>query len=110
MLPKKNRVKRDQFELMLAKGSLYHGPFFSVRMKKNTKREPFSFAVVVSKKIAKTAVGRNLLKRRVRAVIEERFRSRMDEPLSLIFFMKKEAASLPFSDLKKQIMSYTYSL
>ena len=104
MLPRKNRVKRKQFEALLKESFLRHIPYFSMRSKRNNASLPFSFAVVVSKKVIKTAVGRNLIKRRVRAIVEELHHARKEEwNTSIVLFLKKEGTTLSFKELKLQI-------
>jgi ribonuclease P protein component len=101
MLSRKNRVKREQFERLQSTSALYHSPYFSLRIKKNDSEAPFTFATVVSKKVAKTSAQRNLLKRRIKNVAEE-----IISPLpstSSILFLKKDGAALSFALLKKEI-------
>ncbi len=60
------------------------------------------YAVVVSKAVIKSAVGRNQLRRRMYAIIgdtEKLFR----QPFTYVFFMKKESAKASFAELKKSV-------
>ncbi len=105
MFSKKNRVKRSKFDVLLKKGTIYHTPYFSLRVKKNDANEPFSFTAVVSSKVIKTAVGRNLFKRRARAIVKELFLNKKEIwPITVALFLKKDGASLPYKQLKAQII------
>ena len=95
-----------QFEAHLKESVLCHTPYFSLRWRKNAPEKPFSFAAVVSKKAIKTAVGRNLIKRRVRAIAEEVFKARKSHwPVSVVVFLKKEGTELAFSKLKGELQA-----
>jgi len=58
------------------------------------------YACVTSKKTLKRAVDRNLIKRRIFSVIQEISPS---FEYSLIFYPKKSAPTLPYSQLRKEI-------
>lgn len=63
------------------------------------------FAVVVSKKVLKTAVGRNRIRRRVYEAVRLNF-DKFKKPRDYIFVVyDKQIEKLPFSDLQKQIRS-----
>jgi ribonuclease P protein component len=109
MLAKKNRISTPFFEQVLKKSRVVHTPLFSVRiqnLKSTNSSIPTAsrFAVVVSKKVAETAVKRNLIKRRVRAVLEDILKkNKFKNPIAGIFFIKKEALVTNFTDLKTEI-------
>ena len=69
MLAAQNRLRKTKdIELIFQKGKKAFSQFFLVRYLPNQK--PYSrFAVVVSNKVSKRAVQRNLLKRRVREIL-----------------------------------------
>ena len=79
---------------------IYKSENISLKIKKSA---PEGAHFVVSKKVFKTAVRRNLLKKRARAVISEFFGKR-DIKESLIFYFKKTANTLSFRALKKEIV------
>lgn len=63
------------------------------------------FAVVVSKKVLKTAVGRNRIRRRVYEAIRLDF-DKFKKPRDYIFVIyNSKIANIPFSELQKQIRS-----
>ncbi len=75
MLKKSQRLTTSQLERVLKDGKVAHTALFTVRALNggvSTIRpidKPAKFAVVVSKKVAKTAVGRNFLRRRIYEVL-----------------------------------------
>lgn len=83
MLPKKKRVTKNTFKTVLKEGSVVYGSFFVFRY---IKQDFPSYAFVVPKKLVKTAVKRNLLRRKGYNIIRK-------YPLKSmvgIFFYKKE--------------------
>ena len=66
MLPKRERLTAEEVRLVLSEGrSIRGGAFCSLKTYKN--KEKSAAAVVVSKKVAKSAVVRNALRRAVYA-------------------------------------------
>ncbi len=106
MLPRKNRVPKAFFEEILGKSLCVHTPLFSFRFKRLNQNTESSFAVVVSKKVAKTAVERNLLKRRIKSIVQDFLKNNpKKEKLNLggIFFLKKGVEKTKFFDLKAEV-------
>jgi ribonuclease P protein component len=52
-------------------GSTVRGPLFAVKYAQNPRRKTYRAAVVVSRKVHKSAVARNRIRRRIYAVIGE---------------------------------------
>jgi ribonuclease P protein component len=67
MLKKKNRLSRREFDHLLKSGRRVHGVHLSIMVAPST--TPLKCGVVVSKKTAKRATARNLLRRRVYAIL-----------------------------------------
>jgi ribonuclease P protein component len=67
MLPSNTRLPKATFREVFATGRLVHSTFFILRMKKSQKTS--RFAVSVSKKVSKSAVDRNRIRRRSYAAI-----------------------------------------
>ena len=65
---KRTRLSRAELEVVMKTGSRVHGRLFSFILKKAAQG---GSAVVISKKVAKTAVARNTIRRRVRAVLAQ---------------------------------------
>ncbi|MFA6355166.1 MAG: ribonuclease P protein component [Candidatus Paceibacterota bacterium] len=96
MLPKKKRITKDIFQTILKKGSIVSGSFFLFRYIKESNSR---YVFVVSKKIAKTAIQRNSLRRRGYNIL----RQYNLKNCAGIFFYKKEALHVSLSELKKDI-------
>lgn len=60
------------------------------------------YAVVVSKKIEPTAVGRNRIRRRLYELLKERL-AHFPEGSAAVIFAKKEAVGAPFEELKSTV-------
>ncbi|MDD5318393.1 MAG: ribonuclease P protein component [Candidatus Pacebacteria bacterium] len=95
MLPRTHRINTDECNNILTKGVSVYTPFFSLRFIKYAHTEPFSssFGVVVSKKVAKTAVERNRLKRRSREIIRS-FLSKIQPNFKVMVFVSAAAKKL----------------
>jgi ribonuclease P protein component len=76
------------------------GDFFSLAIAPRTAGP--AWACVVSKKVSKKAVTRNLVKRRCRSVLAKELKN-FREPLALILSAKKAAAEASFSDIRDEI-------
>lgn len=68
----------------------------------NGSTEP-RFACVVSKKVAKRAVDRNLIKRRGREAVRDALKKSAAAPASYVFYAKKEALGAPYRDIAAEI-------
>lgn len=97
MLAQGQRLKRREVETMRCRGRPRHGRFFTLVV---APADEFKAGVVVSKKVAKTAVARNRLRRRVYSLL--RWRSKQ-QPAHLLVIAKTGAAELSFSELTKEI-------
>jgi ribonuclease P protein component len=105
MFPKKNRISKTEFGELLKKGRAFHSPYFSLLCFKKENKEP-KFAFVVSKKVARNAADRNILRRRGFSVLRDI--SILKEKNKWVgffgvFFFKKEAKNLNFEDIKKEV-------
>ena len=72
MLPKQKRLNKDLFLEIMASGRTFHAAFFSVKaIKTDTTLSPSRIGISASKKIFKTAVERNKVRRRLYSVVKE---------------------------------------
>lgn len=69
MLSSQNRLRKRKDIEMTFRGQSYFCPHFVIRYRKNTHRDTVRCTVIVSNKVARRAVHRNILKRRVREVL-----------------------------------------
>ncbi|OHA80230.1 MAG: ribonuclease P protein component [Candidatus Yonathbacteria bacterium RIFCSPHIGHO2_01_FULL_44_41] len=104
MLPRKNRISRKNFPTHKARGSRVFSPFFSAVFYQNddVEEKQSRMATVVSKKTAKTAVARNLLRRRFYELFMP-YLKEMIRPTTVVIYPKSEAQKVPFSFLKSEI-------
>lgn len=101
MLPKKKRLTTKAFRGVFKESHIISSPFLTLRYT-NPKEGTFRFSVVVSKKIAPTAVLRNRLRRRgYRAV--QKIEKQLNKNVLGIFFLKKEAINLSQDDMMREM-------
>lgn len=94
MLKKKYRLP---WGVKFDKGRSFSAPEFSAKVKSNTVL--FSrFGVIISKKIDKSAVGRNRIKRLIYSIIEELY-DNIEQGYDILIIMRKNAAGKTREDL-----------
>ena len=99
MLSKGKRLERQLFAEILKSRNLYHGAYFSLRYLSTETAS--KFGVSVSKKVAKSAVARNTLRRRAYSTI-----SRLVHGLNpglYLFVAKNGADKLKGERLKQEL-------
>lgn len=101
MIPRHLRLSRHDFENLADKRNLKRisSPHFSLSFDRTP--QAGGCAVVVSKKVEKSSVGRHLLKRRVRAVLKE-FCS---EDVTLIVYAGQHSPALSFDELSRELQA-----
>ncbi len=103
MLPKNKRVSKEVFSCILKKSKPLHSENLTLRVLKNIdKKEETKFSFVVSRKVSNKAPKRNLLKRRARFAVSKLYKS-MVNGFICVFFVKKSAVDVSYSDLEKEI-------
>ncbi len=100
MLSKKNRITRKDFPSHNRQGFRIFSPLFSGTIYQN--KDGIKVSVVVSKKTAKTAVGRNYLRRIFYEAISSYIKDFSKASL-VVFYPKIEAQKAKFSELKIEI-------
>jgi len=96
MLSKKKRLDKNTFKTIMEKGSISSSSFFVLHYIKGGSPQ---YAFVAPKKIAKTAIKRNSLRRNGYNIL--RFYELKSN--KGIFFYKKEAMTTPVAELKKDV-------
>ncbi len=89
----------------MKKGSITHGSLFSLRFMKSIDNKGH-FGVVVAKKVAKTAVLRNKIRRRAYSILKKTVKN----PYFAILFAKKGVEKASFADVKADIEKLTVRL
>ena len=85
-------------------GKTIRSPYLTLVCAKNSRHRQ-RFAVVVSKKIEKTAVGRNRIRRRVYEAVRQDF-GKLKKPRDYIFVVyNKNIKEMSFSELQKLLRS-----
>jgi ribonuclease P protein component len=100
MLARKNRVSKAEFPTPRSKGVRFVSLLFSGILYPTGKSTKFS--VVVSKKTARTAVSRNLIRRRFYSAVGPLLKEIKTAAL-VVFYPKIEAAKTSFVELEKEI-------
>jgi ribonuclease P protein component len=101
MISKKHRLNQQDFKKYLLKTRVLNGNHLYVRFG-ITDLTHTHFSVVVSKKVAKTSVMRNKLKRRSYNVLS-RYITKFPPGFICIVFMGKGSSSLSYVSLKEEL-------
>ena len=103
MLNKKYRFhSRGGVRYVYQKGKTVRNPKMSLVFVKNT-RSFTRFAVVVSKKVVKSAVGRNRIRRRVYEALRRNMEYIPKETDYVFVVFSRDVAKMPFKDLEKML-------
>ena len=104
MLKIVRRVKKADFKAHFSSGQRFFTPSITLSVSvKADKTEPSAWTFIVGAKAIPLATGRNLLKRRARAIISKR--APEIGPGKLLFFnFKKAAAPLSYPALEKDLL------
>jgi ribonuclease P protein component len=103
MLPKTERLKREEFTNILKSGKRLNSKHLLLYVLKNTKEKTktkFSFSI--SKKISKNATSRNKLRRRGYSVIAK-LKNKLRPGFMCFFSFKKGGELTTFRELEKEI-------
>lgn len=106
MLPKRQRLSRREFAYLLRRGKRIHGERCSLvyirsRTSETDTADPATkYGVVVSKKTARKAVMRHLLRRRLYAIFRQH---PTPKAAYLACITRPQAASLPYAELEKEV-------
>lgn len=102
MLPKEYRINTDKdIKRLIQRGKAFFLAEFTIKYQVNNKKH-FRFGFVVSTKVDKRAVARNLLKRRMRAVASK-YCKEAKVGYDLLIIAKKKAIELEYKDMEKQL-------
>jgi ribonuclease P protein component len=104
MLPKASRIKKSDFPVLIKSGRGLNSSQFNLKwLPLADKSSPSQFSVIVAKKVAKTAVARNRLKRRLRYVLEKNF-AKMEPGYQIAIFLWLNLLTTPFSTLEQDLL------
>jgi ribonuclease P protein component len=102
MLPKKRHLNKESIRKVLKNGKIVRGHGLSLKYS-IVPGQLVAFAFIVSSKTAKSAVSRNKLKKRGRAVVFSFLPKVKKGCLALIFF-EKGSIKMKFSEIKQEII------
>jgi ribonuclease P protein component len=96
---------RNSLRFVYQRGQNIRGGAVSLRFIENPRRHVWRVAVVVSRKVSKSAVVRNRIRRRIYEMVRENAR-RCPKPLDLVFTVYGDTvAELPHTELEELILS-----
>tara|TARA_B100001964_G_scaffold243497_1_gene321649 strand:+ start:1530 stop:1871 length:342 start_codon:yes stop_codon:yes gene_type:complete len=102
MLPFKNRLYKEQeINKLLKEGHTFFLPEFVIKYNFNKQETKIGF--IISTKVDKKAVKRNLLRRRLRGVIKELL-PKLKKGYYLLIIAKKTSLNLDFLSIKKKLI------
>ncbi len=101
MLPKKERLSRVEFNRFFSVGKRHHSPSLQVIF---TPYKNLHVSVVVSKKVAKSAVVRNKIRRRIYDIVRN-YRSEKSVVGVFIFIVKAPIITSTYPTLKVEVVS-----
>ena len=90
-------------DFVYKQGQTVRGPAVTLKFVKNNRQQQFRVAVVVSKKVSKSAVKRNRMRRRVFAIVREQL-EQLGEPYDLVFMIyDADVVTMDSEVLQKQV-------
>lgn len=97
MLSKKYRLNNQKsISYLLRRGNRFRGRYMDIFFSED-KYGHFHLAIMVSKKNVKNAVSRNLVRRRIKAMIKEK--NYTDISYNIVVIMKKNSEKATYSEL-----------
>lgn len=105
MLAAKHRIPAKEIPGIVRRGKKLHSPLFTLILWHDTATDFPHFAFIVSKKVAASAVKRNRIKRRLRAIAFQLLKSeKLRADTSYIFLVKSQAvAEVPAAELREMV-------
>lgn len=114
MLPQQNRLKKTRdIEIVMENGRFFSGHTINLKVwfinpdqfpKRGYTKQDLKFAFVVGKKVHKSAVNRNRLKRQMREVVRLLLKGAKLRPGSMVVVMaKKEMLDATHKDIEKDM-------
>jgi ribonuclease P protein component len=101
MLSKKERLSRAEFNLFFSVGRKFHGVHLGMSY---VPYHELHASVVVSRKIEKTAVKRNKIRRRIYAILRHA-KAEQDIHGVYIFFVKKNVSAQAYDVLSEEVQT-----
>ena len=100
---------RGSLRFVYQHGKSVRGPFNALRYSCNNRRKTFRVAVVVSRKVHKSAVVRNRIRRRVYEIVRQQT-EHIAEPYDLVFLLySDQVATMPAAELSAMLLKQLQS-
>lgn len=105
MVSKDHRFQgASSLKFVHARGTVTRGPQFSVKSIVNNRRQTYRVAIVVSKKVSKSAVVRNRIRRRLYELVRK-YEAGITQPFDILVLVYSDAiATAPSSKLEQQFL------
>lgn len=108
MFAKKQRIPRDLVKKIMLEGEKGSSSLFYYKKMINSLDYP-RFAVIVSKKVQKGAVGRHFIKRRFVSVIKELLQNgHLFGGSDIVFMVLKPINHVDYSQIKEEIKKFSF--
>jgi ribonuclease P protein component len=107
MLSKANRLSVKEFDLVVKTGRESHSPFFTI---KYIPASDFKFSPTAPKRIFKTAVSRNLIRRRVYGAVRDILKTTKIKPNCIVLIIKKDIADMDSPHLVRALQELLFKL
>lgn len=102
MLDKRHRLTAEKdFARLFSKGRAFHGRGVTVKAARSAVEGP-RIGFVVSTKVAKRAVVRNKVKRRMREIVRKRLPSLL-KGVDIAFMARAESVTMTFQEMERSI-------
>ncbi len=101
MLKKSQRITRNEYKKALDNTKAFYTSFFTLSHKKALENND-KISIVVSKSVAKSAVQRNKLRRKMATLIQKKIKN-IENKGVFIFFMKKGSNTASINELENSI-------
>ena len=103
MLPKINRLKREDFPKILKTGRRVRGKFLTLFCQREKNENPPKMGIILTKKAFKSAVARNKAKRRIRNVLIEEVLPQEQKGFSGIIMVYQGFSELKYAEIRAEI-------
>lgn len=100
MLPKSKRLTTEAFKEIIEKGRSIHSPFLILRVVLTNKNN--RYGISVPKKVAKQAVLRNKIRRRIYTIIDK-LSEKLKSGHDIVVIVKIGVEKLIFNDLQSEL-------
>ena len=104
MIPRTHRFHGfNSLRSVYRHGDMARGPLFAVKALANPRRRSYRLAVVVSRKVSKSAVARNRMRRRLYALVREH-EAQISQPFDIVITVFHDSVlTAPHNELKGQL-------